>query len=96
MTLSTTPPQAVFGDSVSITCSVTLLNGLTGVPSFQWEGPGVDPLVPSTNTLESTLDINSIQTSQAGSYMCTVNISFFNVNETIDITLQSELLYILK
>ena len=85
----------MIGDSVSITCLATLPDSLTGVPSFQWEGPGTALPVPSTSELESTLGISSIRTSQAGQYICTVSISFFTVSEAVDIIVQSELLYTL-
>ena len=35
------------GDTVTLTCSVTLPHGVTGTPDFQWEWPGGVTLTPS-------------------------------------------------
>jgi hypothetical protein len=76
------------GDSVTLTCAADLPEGVTGTPSFQWEGPGGG--VTTVSDLESTLVIDDAQLSHAGQYMCTVTISFFNVNESIAIIVQIE------
>ena len=44
-TISLTPssPTVMAGDSVTLTCSISLPSGVTDTPVFQWEGPGVTP-----------------------------------------------------
>ena len=85
MTVSATPTSPIMiGDSVSLTCSAELPNGVVGPPSFQWDGPEHD-------SLGSTLSINAIELGQAGQYTCTVIISFFNISESIDVSVQGKL-----
>ena len=83
------------GDSVTLTCSVTLPDGVTGSPEFQWEGPGEtpDPAAPSTSGQEVTsqLTLSAIRTSQAGQYTCTARRGDFIDSTTINITVKSEL-----
>ena len=82
------------GDSVNLICSVTLPDGVTGSPDFQWDGPGEtpDPAAPSTSGQEVTsqLTLSAVRTSQAGQYTCTASLSDFNGNSTTDLTVQSE------
>ena len=82
------------GDSVTLTCSVTLPDGVTGSPEFQWEGPGEtpDPAAPSTSGQEVTseLTLSPIRMSQAGQYTCTASLGGLSWNISTDIDIQSE------
>lgn len=86
------PSPVVIGSSISIVCSVTLPDGLTGPPTVAWLGPKYIPVSStmsySGQVFNATLDINNIATSRAGKYMCTANISIFIVSEIIDIIIQ--------
>ena len=90
------PVIIMAGDSVTLTCSVTLPDGVTGSPEFQWEGPGEtpDPAAPSTSGQEVTsqLTLSAIRTSQAGQYTCTASLGDFTENATADVTVRSEFL----
>ena len=68
------------GESVTLTCSLTLPDGVTSTPDFQWEGPGGVTPTPadsttSGQTVSSDLTLSEISTSQAGQYTCTANIT---------------------
>ena len=79
------------GDTVTLTCSVTLL---TQVTHFQWEGPGVPPIPADPTTsgqiVSSDLTLSEIAASQAGQYTCIVASNSTSVN----ITVQSKDTYI--
>ena len=82
------------GESVTVTCSVTLPDGVTGTPDFQWEGPGGVTPTPadsttSGQTVSSDLTLSEISTSQAGQYTCTATLSGAS-SGTINILVQSE------
>ena len=82
------------GESVTLTCSVTLPDGVTGTPDFQWEGPGGETLTPaesttSGGTVSSDLTLSEISTSQAGQYTCTATLSG-SISTSTTITVQSE------
>ena len=82
------------GESVTLTCSVILPNGVIGTPDFQWEGPGVTPTPADPTTsggmVSSDLILSEISTSQAGLYTCTATLSGSINTSTIIITVQSE------
>ena len=84
----------VAGDSLTLTCSVTLPAGVTGTPNFQWEGPGVTPTpaFPTTSGQEvsSVLTLSVIATSQAGQYSCTATLSGSSVSTALTSTVQSK------
>ena len=82
------------GDTVTLTCSVTLPHGVTDTPDFQWEGPGGVILTPadsmtSGQTVSSDLPFNEITTSQAGQYTCTATLRG-SINTSTTITVESE------
>ena len=94
ISLSASVSSLMIGESVILTCSVTLLDGVTDTPTFVWEGPGIiptpsDPFI-SGQVVNSTLTVNGIRTSQAGQYKCTA-ITIFNVSDTVEIVVQSKL-----
>ena len=82
------------GDSLTLTCSVTLPVGVTGTPDFQWERPGVipTPAAPTTSGQEvsSVLTLGAIATSQAGQYSCTATLSGSSVSTALTVTVQSK------
>ena len=79
-TISLTPssPTVMAGDSVILTCSLSLPNGVTGTPVFQWERPGVTPTPAdptySVGVVSSILTLTSVSTSEAGLYSCTASL----------------------
>ena len=84
----------VAGDSLTLTCSITLPAGVIGIPDFQWEGPGVTPTpaAPTTSGQEvsSVLTLSAIATSQAGQYSCTATLSGSSVSTALTVTVQSK------
>ena len=82
------------GDTVTLTCSLTLPHGVTDTPDFHWEGPGGVTLTPadsitSGQTVSSDLPLNEITTSQAGQYTCTATLSG-SITTSTTITVESE------
>ena len=94
ISLTASSPSIIAGDTVTLTCSVTLPSGVNGAPVFQWEGPGVTPTPADSTTSEgivsSELTLSEISTSQAGLYTCTATLGGSNTTSTI-ITVQSKL-----
>ena len=95
ISLASSPSSSVTaGNTVTLTCSVTLPDGVTGTPDFQWEGPSGVTLTPadsttSGQTVSSDLTLSEISTSQAGLYNCTAILSGSISTSTI-ITVQSK------
>ena len=94
---STSSPMA--GESVSLTCSVTLPGTVSGTPVFQWAGPGdtLTPAAPTTSgpVVNSTLTLRAVKTSQAGQYICTASVEGHNWTvsiafRSVNITVQSK------
>ena len=91
---STSSPTA--GESVSLTCSVTLPGTVSGSPVFEWVGPGDTPTPadPSTSgqVVTSTLTLSAVRTSQAGQRTCTASVEGTTLanSSTVDITVQSK------
>ena len=74
------------GDTVTLTCSLTLPHGVPDTPEFQWEGPGGVTLTPAAS---SDLPLNDLTTSQAGQYTCTATLGG-SINTSTTITVESE------
>ena len=95
ISLISSPSSSIMaGDTVTLTCSLTLPHGVTGTPDFQWEGPGGVTLTPadsmtSGQTVSSDLPLNEITTSQAGQYTCTATLRG-SINTSTTITVESE------
>ena len=95
ISLSSSPSSPIVaGESVILTCSVTLPAGVTGTPDFQWDGPGVTPTpaAPTTTGQEvsSVLTLSAIATSQAGQYSCTATLSGSSFSTDLNVTVQSK------
>ena len=91
-TISLTPssPTVMAGDTVILTCSISLPSGVTGTPVFQWEGPGViDDPTSSGGVVSSILTLTSVSTSEAGLYSCTASLGG-NISTNTIITVQSK------
>ena len=95
ISLTSSPFSSIMaGDTVTLTCSLTLPHEVTGTPDFQWEGPGGVPLTPAASmtsgqTVSSDLPLNEITTSQAGQYNCTATLSG-SITTSTTITVESE------
>ena len=81
----------IAGDTVTLTCSITLP---TGTPDFQWEGPGGVSLTSADSNINgqrisSVLTLNVIATSQAGQYTCTATLGG-SVSTSVSLNVQSE------
>ena len=84
----------LIGETVTLTCSVTLPPGVSGTPYFQWEGPGgvaLDWSQPSSGGREmfSELPITQIIPSNVGEYVCTATLNGSVSNTTTIPPLQS-------
>ena len=91
LTISLNSSTIMAGDTVTLTCSITLP---TGTPDFQWETPGETTptpanLVTSGQMFSSALTLTEIVTSQAGQYTCTATLSG-SVNTSVILTIQSK------
>ena len=99
MIISLTPSHSssvMVGDSITLTCSVVLPDGVTGTPDYQWMGPAggvIDTATHSSNdqSVSSVLALREIAPSQAGEYTCTATLTNGPSNATsITITVQSK------
>ena len=92
---SATDSLPMAGDRVTITCSVTLDEGVSGTLNFQWTGPGQTPNPTASSTVgqvvTSRLILSAIKTSQAGVYTCSASLSGHSVSSTIDITVEGKI-----
>ena len=101
ISLTSSPSSSVMvGDSITLTCSVVLPDGVTGTPDYQWTGPAglIDTATHSSNdqSASSVLTLSEIEPSQAGEYTCTATLSNGPSNATsINVTVQSKFLILL-
>ena len=62
------------GDTLTLTCFISVPPGVNGSPVFNWEGPGETPTpanpTSSGRVTYSKLTLDVIATSQAGLYKC--------------------------
>lgn len=83
----------VAGDSVTITCTVTLPDSVPPTLNIDWQKPDdlYTPVYPITSgqTVTSKLFISNIATSEAGKYTCNVTMSDTD-HASIYITVQSK------
>ena len=82
------------GESITLTCSVTIPYELNGIPEFQWEGPGETPDPAASSTIgqevTSQLTLSAIRTSQAGQYTCTASLDKFDRSNSTVVSVQSK------
>ena len=95
ISLTSSPSSPIMaGDTVTLTCSVTLPTGVTATPVFQWVGPGVTPSPADPTTsgqiVSSDLTLSKIATSQAGQYTCTSVILNGPNTTSITVSVQSK------
>ena len=66
------------GDTLTLTCSISLPPGVNGTPVFNWKGPGESPtpanLTTSGGVTYSELTLDVIAASQAGLYKCIASL----------------------
>ena len=97
ISLTSSPSSSVMvGNSITLTCSVVLPDGVTGTPDYQWMGPDggvIDTATHSSNdqSVSSVLTLSEIAPSQAGLYTCTATLENSPSNATsINVTVQSK------
>ena len=61
------------GERFTLTCTATLVEGVTGPLSYQWVGPGVDES-GVTGEVTQTLTFSALQVSYGGEYTCTATL----------------------
>ena len=89
ISLTSSPSSSVMvGDSITLTCSVVLPDGVTGTPVTQWMGPA-----GGVQSVSSVLTLSEIAPSQAGLYTCTATLANIVLNTTsITVIVQSKCL----
>ena len=72
ISIASTPPSPIMaGDTLTLTCSVSLPAGIDGTPVFHWEGPGEIPTPANPTSSGGTFYSDLvIAVSQAGPYKC--------------------------
>ena len=99
VSVSSSNSTVMAGESITLTCSVTIPYRLNGIPEFQWEGPGEtpDPAAPSTSGQEVTsqLTLSAIRTSQAGQCTRTASLDKFDRSDSAVVIVQSKGIIIL-
>ena len=100
ISLAPSTSSSMAGESVSLTCSVTLPGTVSGSPVLQWAGPKDTPTQAVSSTsgqvVTSTLTLSAVRTSQAGQYACIVHVEGPNQTVSIafmNITVQSKWTY---
>ena len=103
ISLTSSPSSSVMtGDTVTLTCSLTLFEELTVTPVFQWVGPsGVSVAETYQVTLGQTLftsvlQLHWVKPSQAGEYICKSHIGGYTTSNSTIITVQSKCDIILR
>ena len=87
---------AMAGDTVTLTCSLTLFEELTITPDFQWVGPdgvtltGAYQVTIGQTLFSSVLQLHWIKASEAGQYNCTAILGRYITSNTTTITVQSK------
>jgi hypothetical protein len=78
------------GDTLTLTCSISLPPGVNGTPVFNWEGPGETPTpanpTSSGRVICSELTLGVIAVSHAGLYKCIAILGgSINTNTTVTV-----------
>ena len=92
--------SSVAGEQLTLTCSVSVLEGASGIPIVEWRGADGSILTnmesgrivvgdPTTNgsTTTVTLQFSPLHTSNAGVYTCQGALSFTEPERTDTVTL---------
>ena len=76
----TSAPLTIAGDTLSLTCTATVVDNLVVTPDLQWLGPDGSNLVAMD--IEQTglvfirkVELNSLRTSQGGQYRCEATLT---------------------
>ena len=75
------------GQQYSLICNVTLSNGIDGVITVEWMGPGTSNVITTSGDFtisHNTLTINPLRESHAGQYTCWASVG--GVNGTASVT----------
>ena len=98
ISLTSFPSSSIIaGNTVTLNCSVTLPDGVTGTVHFYWEDPNGIILAQNDSIsrgqiVSSGITLNEIRTSQAGLYNCTATHDHSGTfTATIIILVQSQL-----
>ena len=76
----TSAPLTIAGDSLSLTCTATVIDNLVVTPDLQWLAPDGSNLV-AMDIMQSDLVftrevvLNSLRTSQGGQYRCEATLT---------------------
>ena len=62
------------GEPLTLTCSATIQEGISGTPTFTWSRDG-DALPDDVNDAPPLLTFPSLRTSHGGRYTCTARLS---------------------
>ena len=87
--------SATAGEMLTLTCRVTVVEGLTVQPDVEWADPGDGPVIRDMNNVtvgsvmrsgsESTrvLEFSPLRTSHGGQYTCraTINVPLINISD---------------
>ena len=87
MEITPTGCDTVAGEQLTLTCTVTVPDGLTGTPTVVWTGDdgmtGVTEGTPDTSGRNTTLTLtfNPLRDSQDGDYTCMATFSCQDVTD---------------
>ena len=75
--MSITPFNSVVmaGQPLSLNCSASIQDGISGTPSLTWTRVDDDDLPTEVTSEPSLLSFSSLRTSHAGRYTCTARLS---------------------
>ena len=94
MTISGVSDMLIAGDNLSLTCTVTVVEYLTVVPTVQWSGGSVrleDGVTESDTSHDGvnsmrTLTFSPLHTSHGAEYSCQAEISISSISVTKTVT----------
>ena len=103
--IETSSNSIIAGDSVNLTCSVTVLpSNLLTEPTIVWSGPGIreDNVDILADDSDAILSFSPLRTSNGGTYICDVSLDILGVETNltttrmIDITVQSKSFFLIS
>ena len=83
----------VLGQQYSLTCNVTISNGIVGDPTVEWMWPNGSNVITTggdftiSHTPSNTLTINPLRESHAGQYTCRASVG--GVSGTASVTVNA-------